>query len=90
MSVNDEPDIRFNGVKVTQDELAKIGDVWQDAMSKYIADVAKELGVSDDTASAIVYLRSRSRYTEYKEDLLIERDRAGDPIPLGRVLSGEF
>ena len=63
---------------------------WQDAMIRDQRDIEKEFSVSASTASAIQYLRTRSRWTQGKEDELITRDHDNNPIDLGEVLSGEF
>lgn len=52
--------------------------------------IKEEYDVSSNTASAIFYLRSRSRWTLEKENELVERDHANNPIPLGAVLAGKF
>jgi hypothetical protein len=80
----------FNGVEL--DEEAFLGALAE--AQEYMRDAEKQIrldyGVSRNTASAIFYLRGRSRWTLKKEHELVDRDRAGDPIPLGKVLSGEF
>jgi hypothetical protein len=72
------------------DEFLRIMNEMQEEIVAEIDRVQQEFDVRDDTANAIVYLRSRSRWTHSKELELIERDHAGCPIPLNRVLSGEF
>lgn len=62
----------------------------QEIMIEQEKQIKEHFDVSDDTASAIFYLRTRSRWTQAKENELIERDHAGHPISLGKVLSGEF
>lgn len=44
--------------------------------------------VTHRTASKIVYLRGRSRWTQEKEDELVRLDLAGEPVPF--VYDGEF
>jgi hypothetical protein len=89
--MSNEPEIYVNGVKMRDvEEFTEVMDEISDGLVSYTQSVAEEFGVSLDTASAIVYLRSRSRWTVAKEEELIERDKKGNPISLGTVLSGEF
>lgn len=89
--MSDEPEIYFNNTRLNSvSELNSVMDAWQDSMVEEERRIIDELEVSPNTASAILYLRSRSRWTVAKEQELISRDRAGNPIPLGDVLSGEF
>lgn len=74
----------------SEDELNQLMDAWQEDMMKEQVSIKDQFGVSLGTASAIQYLRTRSRYTPEKELLLITRDREGNPIPLMDVLSGRF
>lgn len=83
-------EFQFNGVKVTEEEMIELMQQSQDYMVQQEAEIRKAYGVSDETASAILYLRGRSRYTEEKEAELVRRDIEGNPIPLGKVLRGEF
>lgn len=85
-----EPEFFFNGVKVSLEEMEKRCTESADWAASEEMEIASEYGVGPDTASAIHYLRFRSRWTLEKERELIERDKAGDPIPLGNVTSGEF
>lgn len=52
--------------------------------------VAKEFNVSAQTAQGICYLRTRSRHTQELEQRLIDADRAGMPVDMGSILSGEW
>lgn len=63
-------------------------DAWQDAMIEETGKVARELEVSENCASSVIYLRTRSRWTQEKEDQLIQWDREGTELP--NVFSGEF
>ena len=72
------------------DKLCEIMSDWQDSMYQEQEEIASEFGVSHTTASAIQYLRTRSRWTQEKEDELISRDKTSNPISLGDVLTGEF
>jgi len=42
---------------------------------------AKELGINEDAANDIVYLRGRSRWTQEKEDYLVKLAKEGKPLP---------
>lgn len=95
MSEQQKPEIILNmgGIEIrpkSEEEFIQIMDEWQDAMIVDQLAIAKEFEVSDQTAMAIQYLRSRSRWTQIKEDMLIEADHAGNPIPLNTVLCGDF
>ena len=75
-------------------------DQFQEAMDAYHAQALKDiqaealkLGISDDNMSDIWYLRSRSRWTQRKEDFLISLAKAGEPLPPimdDFVVPGEF
>lgn len=80
----------FNGKQVSEEEFNQMLNDSQEFMVEEEKKIKKEFGVSENTASAILYLRSRSRWTPEKETELIKRDHAGNPISLGAVLSGEF
>lgn len=80
----------FNGQSMDKDEFIQALNESQEYMIAEEDRIKEEFGVSENTASAILYLRSRSRWTQEKEDELIDRDLAGMPISLGRVLRGEF
>lgn len=49
------------------------------ATVNYIKKLAVELGVSDDCAADVYYLRGRSRWTQKLEDDLIALHSAGTP-----------
>jgi hypothetical protein len=81
----------IDGEKVENKEaFVRALNVAQEVMVEQEKNIAETFEVSPDTASAIFYLRTRSRWTWDKERELIDRDHAGDPISLGAVLSGEF
>ena len=86
-----------NGVAVMEidpsgdmDALNEAMDAWHDAQEQECREIAKTLGVSDATAGAIQYLRTRSRWTPEKEEELIARDKAGNPIDVSLLMTGEF
>lgn len=70
------------------DALSEVMSEWQDEMVLHIRDEATKLGISYSAAADVVYLRTRSRWTQEKEDHLISLAREGKPLP--DVLSGEF
>lgn len=86
-----EPEMFFNGIRVESvEELDRLLNESMDRVDEAEKAVQEKYGVSHTTACAIVYLRSRSRWTPEKERELVARDKDGDPIPLSTVLSGEF
>lgn len=81
----------INGTKIeNEEEFLEMLDKSQEYMIEQEKNIAETFQVSPDTASAIFYLRTRSRWTEAKEMELVNRDHEGNPISLGVVLSGEF
>ncbi len=66
----------------------KAMDALQDQTIAHIRDEAKKLEINESDMSLIFYLRTRSRWTQEKEDYLIELSKAGKPLP--NVLAGEF
>jgi hypothetical protein len=60
----------------------------QDGYQEEIDNIQEEHQISSACAAAVWYLRSRSRWTEEKEQQLINMDRRGEPIP--NVGAGEF
>ena len=86
-----KPEFFVNGIRMQDErEFTDALDTMHETLTMDQAALQENLGVSEETASAIQYLRSRSRWTPEKELELIVRDKEGDPIPLGYVLSGEF
>lgn len=69
-------------------EFAHVMHTLQEEQQSYEFGISNEYSVSGETASAIAYLRSRSRWTEEKEQHLVELDHAGKKLP--DVYSGEF
>lgn len=56
-------------------------DALHDEQVKYIEQEANRLGVSVGCAECVVYLRSRSRWTQAAEDSLILMDKSGESMP---------
>ena len=50
-------------------------------MNQHIREVAEKLGVSEGVAQDIVYLRTRSRWSQEKENHLLALAKAGQPLP---------
>ena len=63
-------------------------DDYNNAVSLMINAEAKRLNISYSDMSSIEYLRTRSRWTQEKEDYLIKLAQEGKPLP--NILSGEF
>lgn len=70
-------------IPIDDEEMMK---VFQEAMTehqadymKHIQEVAKKLEISEDAASDVVYLRTRSRWSEETEKELIRLHKAGNP-----------
>lgn len=57
------------------------------AQCEYEEKIAKELNVSIECACDIAYLRTRSRWTQEKENKLIQSHKEGKPL---NVLDGEI
>lgn len=51
--------------------LTEAMNTWQDEMVAYTQTEADRLGISFGAASHIIYLRSRSRWTQAEEDAMI-------------------
>lgn len=74
-----------------EEAMKKFNDLMNDIndnMVDYTEKVAQELGINKHDAVSIVYLRSRSRWTQEKEDHLIQLSKHGKSLP--NVLTGEF
>lgn len=52
-------------------------DEWQEAMNEHICEIASELRISHDCALDVVYLRTRSRWSEENEAELIRLHSIG-------------
>ena len=73
--------VSLNGVSMNEEEMQKAMDEYAEVTNQYIDEVAAEKKVSFQCANLIVYLRSRARWTQEKEDELVAIDHAGDPLP---------
>lgn len=51
-----------------------------DEYAVYMIELAHELGISEDHAEQVHYLRSRSRWTQELEDELIRMGKCGEPL----------
>jgi hypothetical protein len=80
----------WNGREVSEAEFLSLADASQEAFVLDAKELVESIGVSRETADAILYLRGRSRWTQEKEDELISRDKAGNPISINVILRGEF
>lgn len=72
-------------------DMEKVSDFMnevQDGYAREITRISKELGIPEGSAGDIWYLRTRSRWTQEKEDQLIKLAKEGKPLP--NVLAGEF
>ena len=61
------------------EEFNKLMDLLRDETTKDIQTLAEKLNVSENCASAVFYLRSRSRWTQELEDELIRLHKSGTP-----------
>jgi len=91
-----EIEIRGNVMTVKADSetdmnsFNEIMNMWQDSMVAGIKALAEELDITESVAGDIMYLRSRSRWTQELEDQIIAAFRSGNPIDSGLILSGEW
>lgn len=79
---DDEMNDDFSDDKVNDDF-----DAWYDEFNRQITSESRRLGVTEKEASDIIYLRGRSRWTQEKEDKLVEMAHNGIPFP--NILAGE-
>jgi hypothetical protein len=70
------------GDETAMKEFQETMESHQEATNKYIGELAKELDVSEDIASDVHYLRSRSRHTPELEKHLISLRKSGAMIKL--------
>jgi hypothetical protein len=63
------------------DEFQKAQDEYYDSLEEVIQNEADKLGISYGAMCDIHYLRTRSRWTQEKEDYLIKLDKEGKPGP---------
>jgi hypothetical protein len=61
--------------------LNKVMDLFSDYMEKETLDLMKELDIPKYCAEDVLYLRSRSRWTQEKEDYLIWLGKHNLPLP---------
>ena len=66
---------------VAMEQFQSLMDHMAEENWKYIKSEARRLGIGEGAASDIVYLRSRSRWTQEKEDYLIRLAKAGKALP---------
>lgn len=88
--ISKETEFSLNGEEVSEEELQEALNEAREEMVEAENNIREVFGVSAPTASAILYLRGRSRWTREKEEELIKRDKEGKPIPFGKILAGEF
>ena len=63
------------------DEFQKAMNAYWDEMNNLITEEADKLGIPYGAMSDIFYLRTRSRWTQEKEDYLIKLTREGKDFP---------
>ena len=78
----------LNGIELPDEKIDEVMDELQDIYELAQQQTAKELELNEDDAGLILYLRSRSRWTQEKENYLIQLSKEGKKLP--NVLSGEF
>lgn len=88
--ISKETEFSLNSEEVSEEELQEALNEAREEMVEAENNIREVFGVSAPTASAILYLRGRSRWTREKEEELIKRDKEGKPIPFGKILAGEF
>lgn len=64
------------------EEFQEVMNSLQDAMMDYEAQIAKELNCSEWAACDIIYLRSRSRWTQELENEILRLDKEGKHPPV--------
>lgn len=57
----------------------KVMNEYHDSINEYVANLAKEMNISEECALDVWYLRTRSRHTKEKELELIELHKNGTP-----------
>lgn len=70
------------------EELQEAMNAWQDAQTFYIISEAKRLGIGEGYMADIYYLRTRSRWTQEKEDYLIGLAKEHKEFP--NIMAGDF
>lgn len=71
------------------EELQKLLIDYQDSMIEYEKKLAQELNCSDWAAQDIIYLRSRSRWSQELENEILRLDKEGKHPPVLAGWSGE-
>jgi hypothetical protein len=61
------------------DNLQETMEQYTDELQQYFQELAEELGISENCAADVWYLRSRSQHTPELEAKLIELHKAGTP-----------
>lgn len=70
-----------NPTKEDFNNLSDVMNVLQEETNKHTTEESIKLGVSFGCATDIIYLRTRSRWTQEKEDYLIFCDKNNTPSP---------
>jgi hypothetical protein len=65
-------------------------DKWQKAQVDFAEKFARDYGIIYEDASIILYIRSRSWWTQKIEDRLITQAQAGIELPIKDILSGDY
>lgn len=85
------PDLKIMVIEVTDlspDQLNEAMDALDEARRLEVARIRDELDVSVEAADSIFYLRTRSRWSEDKEAMIVAAYRRGVELP--DVYSGEL
>lgn len=77
---------------MSNEEYSIIVDNYYASRDEYYQDVANELSITTDQAEMVVYLRSRSRWTQEMENELIisYTDERYIPVPWEAIITGEW
>jgi hypothetical protein len=78
----------INSIEVNETDFNDYIHELQDVYERELEVMAFELNISTQDAALILYLRSRSRWTQEKEDYLLKLAREHKKLP--NVFSGEF
>jgi hypothetical protein len=66
-------------------EFGLLMDEYHNVMDEYQETLASKLGISIQCASHVLYLRTRSRWTQKLEDELIQSHKDGKPLRLNEI-----